>query len=124
MAGTYRNYMKLLEAWPLDRSKPGRDLSQHIRDQVKIAFAKGETSSQLNREVCDRYYMSLKRITSNHYGQMYVRSRIDSASGLSREQCNLALAPELQEYFKEDNGIFSRTYSKIVNYYNAKSVST
>ncbi|XP_043258127.1 ubiquinol-cytochrome-c reductase complex assembly factor 2 [Colletes gigas] len=117
MAGTYRNYMRLLESWPLDKLKPGRDLSQHIRDQVKLAFTKGETS-QLDKEVCDRYYMSLKRITSNYYGQMYTRTHTSSASGLSKEQCNLALSPEMLEYFNDlDKGILVRTYARLMRYY-------
>ncbi|KOX77270.1 putative methyltransferase-like protein 15 like protein [Melipona quadrifasciata] len=83
--GTYRNYMKLLEAWPLDNSKPGRDLAQHIRDQLKLAFAKGE-ASEVNREQCDRYYMILKKISTNHYGQMYNRTFSSTATGLTKDQ--------------------------------------
>ncbi|CAL7948581.1 unnamed protein product [Xylocopa violacea] len=111
--GTYRNYMKLLESWPLDNSKPGRDLAQHIRDQLKLAFAKGE-ASEVNREQCDRYYMSLKRICSNHYGQLYTRTLSNSATGLTREQCNLMLSPEaLQTINEEGAGFFSRIISKL-----------
>jgi len=84
------------------------DLGQHIRDQLKIAFAKGD-ASQPNPEQCNRYYSSLKRISSNYYGQLYKRSLLSTASGLNREQCNLALTPEMLEYLKEeDKGIFRR----------------
>ncbi|XP_076235205.1 ubiquinol-cytochrome c reductase complex assembly factor 2-like [Calliopsis andreniformis] len=125
MAGTYKNYMKLLESWPLDKAKAGRDLGQHIRDQIKIAFTKGESDNQLNREVCDRYYMSLKRITSNYHGQIYQRIYTSSASGLTAEQCNLALSPELLQYLNEgEKNIFSRTLSRIARYYNASKVNT
>lgn len=93
-----------------------RDLGQHIRDQVKIAFAKGEAASQPDLEQCDRYYSSLKRISSNHYGQIYKRSLLSTASGLNREQCNLALTPEMIDYLhKEDKNIFKRFYDKIKN---------
>lgn len=90
--------MKLLESWPLDNSKPGRVLAQHIRDQLKLAFAKGE-ASEVNRMQCDRYYMSLKRISSNHYGQMYSRTLSSTATGLTKDQCNLLLTPEAQDYY-------------------------
>lgn len=116
MAGNYKNFMKLLESWPLDKSKAGSDLGQHIRDHVKIAFAKGEAASQPNPEQCNRYYSSLKRISSNHHGQLYKRSLFSTASGLNREQCNLALTPEMLEYMeKEDKGIFRRIYGRIQN---------
>ncbi|KAK2587645.1 hypothetical protein KPH14_003768 [Odynerus spinipes] len=105
MAGNYKNYMKLLQSWPLDKSKPGRDISQHIRDQVKIAFSKGD-ASQVDQEQCNRYYASLKRIASNHYGQRYKRTLTSTASGLTVEQCNLALSPEMQEFLKEEERNF------------------
>lgn len=110
--------MKLLESWPLDNSKPGRDLAQHIRDQLKLAFAKGE-ASEVNREQCDRYYMSLKRISSNHYGQIYNRTLSSTATGLTKDQCNLLLTPEALDYYSEDkrgffNGKFSRLFKNIV----------
>lgn len=90
-------------------------MGQHIRDQVKIAFAKGD-AAQPDLEQCNRYYSSLKRISSNHYGQIYKRSLLSTASGLNREQCNLALTPEMLDYLeKEDKNIFKRLYDKIKN---------
>jgi len=85
------------------------DLGQHIRDQLRIAFSKGEATNQPNPEQCNRYYSSLKKISSNYYGQLYKRSLLSTASGLSREHCNLALTPEIRKYLsEEDNGIFNR----------------
>ncbi|KAF7398889.1 hypothetical protein HZH66_006786 [Vespula vulgaris] len=117
MAGNYRNFMKLLESWPLDKSKPGRDLSQHIRDQVKLTFSKGDITTPVDQEQCDRYYASLKRITSNHYGQIYKRNLTSTASGLTAEQCNIALSPEMKEYLEEENKFFlKKLISSIQNF--------
>lgn len=98
--------MKLIESWPLDKSKTGSDLGQHIRDQVKIAFSKGEGTNQIDPILCDRYYASLTKLASNHYGKIYARVFSNSASGLNREQCNMALSPEMQEYFQEEEKSF------------------
>lgn len=93
-----------------------RDLGQHIRDQLKIAFAKGEATSLPNPEQCNRYYSSLKKISSNYYGQLYKRPFLSTASGLNREQCNLALTPEMLEYLKkEDKGILHKFFGRITN---------
>lgn len=122
--GTYRNYLRLLESWPLDNSKAGSDLGQHIRDQLKIAFAKGEVSNEIDRKLCDRYYKSLKKISINYYGKKYPRIHSSSASGLDRELCNFALRPEVLEYIAEQNrGFVSRMISLVVNYYNGRKVS-
>ncbi|GAB1868330.1 Mitochondrial nucleoid factor 1 [Camponotus japonicus] len=118
MAGNYKTFMKLLESWPLDKTKAGSDLGQHIRDQLKITFAKGD-ASQPNPEQCNRYYASLKRISSNHYGQLYRRSLLSTASGLNREQCNLALTPEMLDYLKEEEkGLLYRIFGKVRNFVN------
>lgn len=54
------------------------------------------------------------RISSNHYGQRHKRTLSSTASGLSREQCNLALTPEMLEYFnEEDKGIITKYYNKL-----------
>lgn len=79
-------------------------MGQHIRDQIKVAFAKGEISqTQSDKAQCDRYYASLKRLASNQYAIQYPRILNSTASGLTAEQCNLALSPELQDYFLEDD---------------------
>jgi len=106
--------MRLLESWPLDKSKAGSDLGQHIRDQLKIAFAKGEATNQPNLEQCNRYYSSLNRISSNYYGQLYKRSLLSTASGLNREQCNLALTPEMLEYMKEEDKNMFRRFCRTI----------
>ncbi|KAJ8674100.1 hypothetical protein QAD02_005362 [Eretmocerus hayati] len=70
MANLYKQYMTLLKRWPVDELKP-QDLGQHIRDRVKIAFAKGENSKIDDRQRCQEYYESLNRITLNHYKNKY-----------------------------------------------------
>ncbi|EFN87739.1 Uncharacterized protein C6orf125 [Harpegnathos saltator] len=114
MAGNYKSFMKLLESWPLDKSKAGSDLGQHIRDQLKIAFAKGESATQVDQERCNRYYASLNRLSSNYHGQRYKRTLLSTASGLDRKQCNLVLTPEMLEYFnEEDKGMIEKYYNKL-----------
>jgi len=91
-----------------------RDLGQHIRDQIKIAFSKGDASNPPDLERCNRYYSSLTKISSNYYGQLYRRSLLSTASGLSKEYCNVALSPEMIDYLmEEDKGIFHKYYGKL-----------
>ncbi|XP_012269661.2 ubiquinol-cytochrome-c reductase complex assembly factor 2 [Athalia rosae] len=112
MASFYKRYLLLLQSWPLDKSKVGKDLGQHIRDQVKLAFAKGDLN-QVDEERCERYYNSLRRIATNTHNTSYKRSLTSTASGLSQEHCNLALSPEFLEYWKEeDRNLISKLFRK------------
>lgn len=100
---------------PADVNSPFRDLAQHIRDQIKVAFSKGELQqSQVNQTQCDRNYQSLRRLASNQYAELYSRGNTATASGLTPQQCNLALTPELQEYFlEEDKSNFQKIIGKL-----------
>ncbi|XP_051154439.1 ubiquinol-cytochrome-c reductase complex assembly factor 2 [Leptopilina boulardi] len=114
MSGNYRNFLKLLENWPLDISKAGRDLSQHIRDQIQIAFSKGDVP-QVNQDQCNRYYASLKRLSLNEYGNRYKRKFESTASGLTHDQCNIALTPELLSEFQEEDLSFLQKIKRRVS---------
>ncbi|XP_044593757.1 ubiquinol-cytochrome-c reductase complex assembly factor 2 [Cotesia glomerata] len=109
MAGTYKNYLKLLEAWPVDKYKPGRDLGEYIRDRIKLEFSTNKVRSQAEKEECDRNYVSLKKISSNHYAKLYPRKLNSSGTGLSYEQCSCILSPEiLENYQRQKRNFFQR----------------
>lgn len=102
--------MKLLEQWPVDPTKVGRDLGQHIRERVKIAFKAGEVY-HWDENDCNRIHASLKRLAGNQYGQMYPRNSKSSASGLSAEECHALLSNEfLEELKKSEQGFFSKLF--------------
>ncbi|XP_046402338.1 ubiquinol-cytochrome-c reductase complex assembly factor 2 isoform X2 [Ischnura elegans] len=86
MAGRYKIFLRLLESWPVDTTKKGRDLGQHIRKKITEAFPMGEAST-VNVEECEKVYLSLKKICENHYVNKYPRRYSSSASGLTHEQC-------------------------------------
>ncbi|PSN42690.1 Ubiquinol-cytochrome-c reductase complex assembly factor 2 [Blattella germanica] len=110
MGRSYRQFLKLLEHWPADSTKVGRDLGQHIREQVKISFKSGEINIG-NEAECNRIYSSLKRIADDHYAQLYLRKSRVSASGLSADECQGILSTEfLEELQKSDKGFFSRFF--------------
>lgn len=113
MANQYRNFLRLLEKWPVDPSKKkNRDLSVFIRDQLKINFAGGATDSNIDEKKCRRQYESLKRISDNYYSNKYLRRSQASATGLTAEQCNSILSDEFLEYLQEkDKSFVSKLFS-------------
>lgn len=113
MANQYRNFLKLLEKWPIDPTKKkNRDLSLFIRDQLKINFAGGEVGSNIDEEKCKQQYESLKRISDNYYRNKYLRRSHASATGLTAEQCNSVLSDEFLEYLQDKEKHFlSKVFS-------------
>lgn len=90
-ARLYRRYLKLCQTWGVDSSKQGRDLGEHIRNEVGKAFSKGELSQIANLEECEKKLQSLERIANNKY---YKPSDADlpTASGATREECHLLIS--------------------------------
>ncbi|XP_069694901.1 ubiquinol-cytochrome c reductase complex assembly factor 2 [Periplaneta americana] len=115
MAKSYKQFLHLLENWPADTTKIGRDLGQHLRQQVKEAFKAGEIN-QVNEEECNKVYASLKRLSDNEYGQMYQRKSNSCASGLTADECKALLSTEFLEELKQsEQGFFSKLFYKKTN---------
>ncbi|XP_054261960.1 ubiquinol-cytochrome-c reductase complex assembly factor 2 [Macrosteles quadrilineatus] len=112
MASQYRNFLRLLESWPIDKTKTYRDLGLHIREQVKANFASGGISTNISEQECDQTYNSLKRLCDNYYGNLHVRHSRSSASGLTAEQCNSVLSTEFLEYLDKNDSFLNRLIKK------------
>lgn len=91
-----------------------RDFGQYLRDQIKIAFLKGENTKLEDKEKCKRHYESLDRLASNYYGKKYPHNFKKTAIGLSPEVCRAALTTEFQQFLQEEDlGFFARFKRKI-----------
>ncbi|KAG0712939.1 Ubiquinol-cytochrome-c reductase complex assembly factor 2 [Chionoecetes opilio] len=110
---SYRNFLKLLEKWPVDASKSAdRDLGEYLRRRVTEAFRQGEASA-VNEKECHRIYTSLNRVASGVYSTKYPRSLTSTSTGLSAEQCNQVLSAQFLNTLEEqEKGFFKRLFQK------------
>lgn len=92
MSQLYKNYLKLLERWPLEPTKKGRDLAEYLRAEVKEGFRNGQAIGDV--KACEKNYESLKRLADDHYKNQYPRSAQFSSSSLSADSCKILLANE------------------------------
>lgn len=61
-----------------------------------------------------KYYESLDKLASNYYYNKYPATFKKTSTGLTSDQCNAALSPEVQEYFQtKKQGLFSRIAQKV-----------
>lgn len=90
-----------------------RDLGQYIRDQLKNNFSSGDINSNASDKECERVYKSLKKLSENHYFNLYKRHSQSSATGFTTEQCNAVLSDEyLAHVNKKETNIFKRLIRK------------
>ncbi|CAG5115420.1 unnamed protein product [Candidula unifasciata] len=110
----YRNFLRLLEQWPVDKSREKRDLGAFVRRRVVEGFSHGE-ATQINAAECDKVYESLHRINTDFHLRTWRRSKETNASGATAEALRTTLSDaglkELSGQYVE--GPFSRLKEQI-----------
>ncbi|XP_008192733.2 ubiquinol-cytochrome c reductase complex assembly factor 2 [Tribolium castaneum] len=113
MAGataSYKRILQLLEKWPVEEGKVGRDLGEFLRTKITKAYK--ENKFEANQKYWDSQYISLQRLVNNDYNNKYPRLLSSSATGLTAEQCKLALSNEfLKELQEEDRPFYKKIFS-------------
>ena len=106
--GRYRLFLRLIQDWPVDETKVGRDLGTVIRRRVAEGFKQGEVSS-IDEAKCTQIYDSLATINSNHYRNLYPRLKDTCSSGLSLDECRVVSSTDTLEFLKaEDQSMIQR----------------
>ncbi|SPP83788.1 ubiquinol-cytochrome-c reductase complex assembly factor 2 isoform X1 [Drosophila guanche] len=101
MSAQYQKFLKVLEKWPADKTKIGRDLGEQIRKQV-TRFSNG-LNSEADKDL-DRQIDALERLSSNVYAKKYPRSYESTATGLTAAQCSQVLSSEFLQYLNDGAG--------------------
>ena len=110
-AARYRQFLRLIQEWPVDEMKAGRDLGALIRQRVADGFKQGE-SSVIDEVQCQKKYESLVRLNSNQHKNAYPRAKDTTASGVSVEECQVMTATDTLKFFNEDDKSFLSRFQK------------
>ncbi|KAL5275081.1 UQCC2 family protein [Megaselia abdita] len=100
----YQKFIKILEKWPIDKSKAGRDLGEKLRRHLQelsnpVIVGFNAQSEELNNQID-----ALDRLSNNVCGKMFQRKFKSTATGLSAEQCSQVLSSEFLNYLNEEKG--------------------
>ncbi|GJQ76718.1 hypothetical protein Trydic_g15566 [Trypoxylus dichotomus] len=82
--GNYRRILNLLNNWPVDETKAGRDLGIFLKNSIR-KLQKSEKLEE-NQQYWDRQYLSLQKIINSNHQKKYPRILSSSATGLTAEQ--------------------------------------
>ena len=53
--GAYKNFVRILEKWPVDKNKKGKDLGEALRLVFSKTFPSGSSSAVANEKLLNRY---------------------------------------------------------------------
>ncbi|KAL7729661.1 hypothetical protein ACLKA6_007935 [Drosophila palustris] len=100
MSAQYQRFLKVLEKWPAEKTKVGRDLGEQIRKKVTkltgSASLSNEASADLTKQID-----ALERLSLNVYAEKYPRQHESTATGLTAAQCSQVLSSEFLQYLND-----------------------
>ncbi|XP_072379640.1 ubiquinol-cytochrome-c reductase complex assembly factor 2 [Diabrotica undecimpunctata] len=110
-AGVYKRILSLLEKWPVDKNKiGGRDIGEHLRHYINTSYK--ENKFETNHSYWDKQYLAIQRLVNNTHKNKYKRTLNTSSTGLTAEQCNIALSNEyLDEVNQKEKSFFRKLIS-------------
>jgi len=111
----YSRFIELVQKWPIDRTRTGRDLGERLRKLVSEEFPQGPIT-KVNESQLSAELDSFIRLSNNVYYNRYPRKFINStATGLDHEKLKAITSTEGLEIFSPDRKSQSRL-SKLKNF--------
>jgi len=100
-ASKYKEFVRLLEKWPRDPTKEGRDLAMYLREWFATRFRHGETT-KINHSEVSEVLQSLSIIASDRHRETYKVSEAFVATGAAREHCRQIISSEMLKLMQQD----------------------
>ncbi|RNA31285.1 ubiquinol-cytochrome-c reductase complex assembly factor 2 [Brachionus plicatilis] len=94
----FREFIVLFKDWPVDATKRGRCLGEHLRKNFTQSFKKGEFSDDIDVAHWTKVLKDLKPIANNEYVSKYPRFLSTASLGLSKDQCKITLSNQAKKY--------------------------
>ncbi|XP_052869438.1 ubiquinol-cytochrome-c reductase complex assembly factor 2 [Anopheles cruzii] len=101
MSQHYNKFLSLLERWPVDKNKLGRDLGQYLRDQLTAVLGASNIIA-VKDERLNKQFLALENIVNDVHGKRYPRALSSTATGLSGEQCRKVLSTEFLQILQKN----------------------
>lgn len=98
----FRAYISLFKDWPIDATKSGRCLGEHLRGRFNKEFSRGELSENIDEASWTKMLKDLRPIADNVYAAKYSRMRSTGALNLSKDQCKLTMSNAAMKFMSDN----------------------
>jgi len=83
---SYPRFVRVLERWPVDRAKAGKDLGEAIRTVFARTYPQGSVTVVQEEKVVDRQVAALQRLVDNTHQTCHPLASPSTFTGLGLEQ--------------------------------------
>ncbi|EDO33763.1 predicted protein [Nematostella vectensis] len=100
----FQRFLQVCEQWPVDKSRVGRDLGAHIKEN----FGAHLKENKLNAKDAERMLDSLVKISSNYYREKYPRERNTAFTTDVAKEAGYVLSTEYQNQVRDKKSFWDR----------------
>jgi hypothetical protein len=83
MSQHYKRFLAVLEKWPIDKTKQGRDLGQYLREKLTKDY--NITAASKLPKNAEKQLESLENLVKNVHFEKYQRKHNSTSTGLTGE---------------------------------------
>jgi len=95
MSGSYPRFIKVLEKWPLDSAKKGKDLGEALRKTFGKTYPQGSVSVVEDEKSLNRQLDALQRLVDNTHLDQNPRTSTSTFTGLDQEVLHQITSTEM-----------------------------
>ncbi|XP_031572495.1 ubiquinol-cytochrome-c reductase complex assembly factor 2-like [Actinia tenebrosa] len=104
----YQRFRQVCEQWPVDKTRCGRDLGAHIKEN----FGANMKNSKIDTNEAEKMLDSLVKISSNYYKEKYPRKRDTAFSTDVAKEAGAVLSTQYQNQVREKASIWHKLVGK------------
>jgi len=113
--GSYKSFMRVLEKWPLDKNKQGKDLGESLRVLFSKNFPSGSTSVVKDEKSVQRQIVALEALISDQSLNSHPRSSKSTFTGLDYETLTQITTTEMMQQASLESGKKTSFLQKLKN---------
>lgn len=101
--GSYKNFVKVLEKWPLDKAKKGKDVGEALRVMFGQTFPQGSSTIVKDEKTVNRQILALQRLVDSSSKTKYPCDEVTTFTGLEIDQLKQITSTEVMSQMSEDS---------------------
>jgi len=116
MSGSsYRSFVRILERWPVDKNKQGKDIGEGLRQLFSNNFPSG-SASKVNEKMINKQVAALESLIENKPSTSHPSTSKSTFTGLDQETLRQITSTEMMGQVSKESGRKITFMEKIKNF--------
>jgi len=112
--GAYRNFVRVLEKWPVDKNKAGKDLGEALRTSFSKSFPSGSTT-KVDEKLLNKQISAIDSLIADKSRNAHQRQSKSTFTGLDLETLSQITTTEMMNQASKESSKKLTFFQKLRN---------